>query len=130
MGLKLKIIDLNGIYLEDEVDLLCIKTTAGELTILANHIPLITNILISRFYTIKNRKRIDYAIAGGTLFVSDKDCNIITTAVESQAEIDFKRAELAKARAEERINKADKDTDIRRAEVALQRAVNRLSLKD
>ena len=40
--MKLKIINLEGIYLSLDVDSIVIKTIAGELTILNKHLPLIT----------------------------------------------------------------------------------------
>ena len=71
----------------------------------------------------------NFAIAGGTLFVSETECKIITSAIEKETEIDFSRAQKAKERAEKRLNAKDEDIDIKRAEIALKRAINRLTLK-
>ncbi len=129
MKLKLTIIDLEGIYLKKEVDLVNLTTASGNVTILANHLPLISTIDISHLY-IKNDGIItNYAIAGGTLFVSETECKIITSAIESDSEIDFTRAKNAKERAERRMSSADSDIDLKRAEIALKRAINRLTLK-
>ncbi|MCI5745907.1 MAG: ATP synthase F1 subunit epsilon [Erysipelotrichaceae bacterium] len=127
MKLKLKIIDLHGIYFQGEVDLLNIVTSSGEITILANHLPLISSINISHMYYKNDGVITTFAIAGGTLFVDEHECKIITPAIESSSEIDFLRALKAKERAEHRLNNKDENTDIKRAEVALQRALNRLS---
>ena len=70
----------------------------------------------------------NYAIAGGTLFVTESECKIITSAIENEAEIDYSRAQNAKERAEKRLLNKNEDIDIKRAEVALKRAINRLSL--
>lgn len=129
MKLKLTIIDLNGIYLEDEVDLINLTISSGNVTILANHLPLISNIEISHLYTKKDGVITNYAIAGGVLFVSDEGCKIITQAIENENEVDFTRAQLAKDRAEERISLNDGNVDIKRAEIALKKAINRLSLR-
>lgn len=129
MKLKLKIIDLNGVYLDSEVDLVNVVTTNGTLTILANHLPLIANIKISHMYTKTNGVILNYAIAGGVLFVSESECKIITSAIENASEIDFTRASNAKDRALERLKNKDENTDVKRAEIALTRAINRLSLK-
>ena len=130
MGLKLKIIDLDGIYFQDEVDLINLTIASGNVTILQHHIPLISSIDISHMYVKKNNETIYYAIAGGTLFVTESECKIITTAVESKDEIDYERASKAKERALDRLNseKSD-DIDLKRAEIALKRAINRLSLR-
>ena len=71
----------------------------------------------------------NFAIAGGTLFVSESECKVITSAVEKENDIDFTRAEQARKRAEERLANKNEDLDIKRAEVALKRALNRLSFR-
>ena len=129
MKLKLKIIDLDGVYYSNDVDLVNIFTSSGNLTILANHLPLISNIEISHLYIKEDGVITNFAIAGGTLFVSESECKIITPAIEKESEIDFTRASKAKERAEERLALKSDDIDIKRAEVALKKAINRLSLK-
>ncbi|MBQ8206033.1 MAG: ATP synthase F1 subunit epsilon [Bacilli bacterium] len=129
MKLKLKIIDLDGVYYSNDVDLVNIFTSSGNLTILANHLPLISNIEISHLYIKEDGVITNFAIAGGTLFVSESECKIITPAIEKESEIDFTRASKAKERAEERLASKSDDIDIKRAEVALKKAINRLSLK-
>lgn len=128
MKLHLKIINLEKEYFNGDVDLLNVNTTAGELTILANHQPIITNIKVSHMYVVIDGTTIDYAIAGGTLFVNEEGCKIITSAIESADEINEERANASKLRAEERINKANDAIDMARAESSLKRAINRLSV--
>ena len=129
MKLKLKIIDLDGVYFEKEVDLLNVTIASGNVTILANHLPLISSIDISHMYIKEDGVITNFAIAGGTLFVSEKECKVITSAIEKESEIDFDRANDAKKRAENRLSKKDENIDIKRAEVALRRAMNRLSFR-
>lgn len=132
MKLKLEIINLEGQYLSKEVDFVNVVTIAGELTILANHLPLITTLKISHLYFSIDDEVTYFAIAGGTLFVSEDGCKIITSAIEKEDEIDFDRAQNAKNRALDRINahNNNESIDIKRAELALLRAVNRLSFKE
>ena len=129
MKLKLKIIDLDGVYFDSEVDLLNVTIASGNVTILANHLPLISSIDISRLYIKEDGVITNFAIAGGTLFVSESECKVITSAVEKENDIDFTRAEQARKRAEERLANKNEDLDIKRAEVALKRALNRLSFR-
>ncbi len=125
--MNLKIINLDGIYLQKEVDSITIRTVNGELTILKNHIPLITICEISILKIKIDGVYYHYALAGGTLFVSETETKIITPAIESEDEIDFERANQAKERAQKRLN--DPNHDTKKAEIALKRAMNRLSLK-
>lgn len=128
MKLHLRIIDLDGEYFSQDVDFVIVNTSDGEITVLANHIPLISNIKISRL-TISNDEEVtEYAIAEGTLFISETECKIITTAIEKTDEIDENRAQDAKRRAEERIKAQDDSIDMARAQAALARAINRISL--
>ena len=53
---------------------------------------------------------------------------ILTDAIESKEEIDLRRAEEAKQRAEARLD--DPNMDMRRAEVALKKEINRISVKN
>ena len=129
MKLKLKIIDLDGVYFDSEVDLLNVTIASGNVTILANHLPLISSIDISRMYIKEDGVITNFAIAGGTLFVSESECKVITSAVEKENDIDLTRAEQARKRAEERLANKNEDLDIKRAEVALKRALNRLSFR-
>lgn len=129
MKLKLKIIDLDGVYFEKEVDLLNVTIASGNVTILANHLPLISSIDISHMYIKEDGVVTNFAIAGGTLFVTESECKIITSAIEKESEIDFDRALSSKQRAEKRLADKEDNLDIKRAEIALKRAINRLSFK-
>lgn len=129
MKLKLKIIDLDGVYFEKEVDLLNVTIASGNVTILANHLPLISSIDISHMYIKEDGVVSNFAIAGGTLFVTESECKIITSAIEKESEIDFDRALSAKQRAERRLADKEDNLDIKRAEIALKRAINRLSFR-
>lgn len=129
MKLHLKIINLEGVYIEKNVDFLNINTEAGELTILAKHQPLITNINISTLYYGDEGKNYYYAISGGTLFIDEKECKIITSAIEDKDSIDVERANKSKERATIRLNdKNNPDIDFVRAEASLKRAINRINL--
>lgn len=131
MKLHLKIINLEGVYLEKDVDFLNINTTSGELTILANHQPLITNINISILYYGVDDENYYYAISGGTLFIDEKECKIITSAIEDKKSIDIERANNSKDRATKRLSDTNnQNIDFARAEASLKRAINRLNLKN
>ena len=129
MKLKLKIINLEGIYLEQEVDYINLTIASGNVTILARHIPLISSIKISHMHIVNDNIETQYAIAGGTLFVDEEGCKIITPAIERSDEIDFERAMQSKERAEQRLALENDDIDYKRAQVSLLRALNRLTFK-
>lgn len=126
---KLKIITPHGVYQEVEIDQINLRTTAGQIGILAHHIPLASAVEISQMSYIIDGKKTYFAVAGGFVHVNENETTLIANAIESQEEIDLKRAEQAKQRAEDRLKNKNPDTDILRAEIALRRAITRIHVK-
>lgn len=125
---KLKIVTPRGIYKETEVEMINLRTTSGQIGILANHLPLASAIDISEMNYIIQGERYKFALAGGFVYVNDDETTIIANAIESPEEIDLRRAEEAKRRAESKLQ--DKDGDILRAEIALRKAILRIRVKN
>ena len=92
------------------------------------HLPLITVLGYGTLRIIDNNETVKTAsMFGGFAEVDKEGINILTDASEWADEIDIKRAEEAKARAEERLGGAKiDDFDEIRAELALKRAIIRL----
>ena len=65
---------------------------------------------------------------GGYISVQKDKTTIVTDSAEWPEEIDVERAQRAKQRAEERLEKRPEGLDIVRAENALKRALNRLEV--
>ena len=128
--LKIKILTPNGIYLEDDIYRLDVRTQSGNMGILHNHSPLVSSLDIAKMQIItKDQKPKIYALHGGLLNVIGKEAVIITSAIESQEAIDKKRAQIAKDNAEKIITKTSKeDRNYLSAELALKRAITRLKL--
>ena len=101
---KLKIITPQGIYQEVEIDQINLDTTAGQIGILAHHIPLASGVKVSQMNYIIDGKRTYFSVAGGFIYVNEIETTLIANAIESQEEIDLERAQEAKRRAEEKLN--------------------------
>lgn len=129
MSIHCRIITPEGIYKEMEADIINIDTTEGQQGILPNHLPLVTMLKIGKISTDENGTRQEYAAAGGLFYFRDNKAEILTDAIENKEEIDVKRAEDAKKRAEERISSNNPNIDLQRAQIALEKAMNRLSVK-
>ncbi len=124
----LKIVTPSGVYAEKDVEILNIRTTMGQMGILANHLPLASAIEISEMNFVENNQRTFYAIGGGFVYVGDKETTIIANSIESKEEIDLARAMQAKERAQRRLETSD--GDLLRAEIALKKAINRINVKN
>ena len=127
---KLKIITPQGIYQEVEIDQINLDTTAGQIGILAHHIPLASGVKVSQMNYIIDGKRTYFSVAGGFIYVNETETTLIANAIESQEEIDLDRAQQAKKRAEERLKQTSNDIDSMRAEIALKRAITRIHVKN
>ena len=129
MNFTLKIVTPKGIYLEKEIESLTVRTTDGQIGILAHHLPLASPLEIAEMHFMANGQKEEYAVAGGFVYVGKDVTTIIANAIESQEEIDLERAQAAKKRAEDRLHSGSADIDYIRAEIALKKAINRINLK-
>jgi len=128
--LHLKIVTPQGTYRDVEADIVNVRSTNGMLGILPRHIPLATGVEISELNYKNDGESYDFAVSGGFMYVGDNsDVTVIVNSCESPEEIDLRRAEEAKARAEGRLKNPSQDIDLKRAEVALKRAINRIHVK-
>mgnify|MGYP000009410390 FL=1 len=127
---KLKIITPKGVYQEVEVNQLNLRSTGGQIGILAHHIPLATGVEISMMSYIIDNQRYEFAVGNGFIYVNDNETKLIVDSIESKEEIDLNRAKEAKKRAEERIKNSSESTDLQRAEIALKKAINRIRVKE
>ena len=127
---NLKIVTPKGTYQDVDIEQVNLRTTAGQVGILAHHMPLASGIEISEMSYIKDKKRYEFAIAGGFVYVSETDTTIIANAIESKEEIDINRAKEALERAEQRLKDKQQNIDYMRAEMALKRAITRINVKN
>lgn len=129
ISFHLKIVTPRGTYREVDVEQVNLRTTAGQIGVLAHHMPLASGIEISQMSYIKDNKREEFAIAGGFVYVGVNETTIIANAIESKEEIDVNRAQEARRRAEQRLKEKSETVDYTRAEVALKRAMTRINVK-
>ena len=126
--LSVKIITPLGLYDESVVEEIQCVSQLGELGLLPNHMPLIAMLKTSKLTLKVNGEKKEFAISGGLLHLFDNQVKILTDAIEGKDEIDIERAQRAKERAMQRLEKKDSRTNMDRAELALLRAINRISV--
>jgi len=99
----------------------------GFLGVLANHAPLITALRPGPLTLRHPDGRVEVlSVSGGFLEVSRNRAVVLADAVERPEEIDVTRAEAAAGRARQRLKENAVDLDMLRAEMALARAFNRV----
>lgn len=123
----LEIVTPDRLFFSEKVEMVIVRGLEGDLAVLKGRTPITTPLKIGQVRITQNGKERIAAVVNGYISVLGDKTTIVTEAAEWPGEIDVKRAEEAKRRAEELIQKANDDIDIMRAELALKRALNRLN---
>ncbi len=127
---RLRIVTPTGELYNDEAEMVIMRTSVGDIGILASHQPLTTTLDYGVLRIINGDKEIKSTIFGGFVSVTPESVTLLTDASEWIEDIDVERARAAKQRAEDRIKSGRDDIDILRAELALRRALIRLECKN
>lgn len=128
--LDLKIIKPQETVLEDSFEHIIIPGKAGDFGIYPGHTPFIS-VIRPGILELYNGENVDkYALHDGYVTVENDQVTILCEVIEHKDQIDIKRAQSAKKRAEDRIKSGKEDIDFRRAEIALKRALARLDISE
>lgn len=115
------------VFYKDDVTMVELATTEGEIGIYAEHIPL-TSVLVPCVMNVHVDGEIKKAaVHGGIIEILKDKVTILAEVAEWPEEIDVNRANEAKIRAERRLSSHDSNVDIVRAEAALKRSLARLN---
>jgi F-type H+-transporting ATPase subunit epsilon len=129
MKFKLDIVTPERQIWSDDVDFVTIPTIQGEITVLANHVPIVSIIEPGELKIRKENENIFMAVTGGFFQVTGKKVTILADAAERAEEIDIERAERAREHAKKLLEEK-KVEKIPNAEAiaALQRSLARLKV--
>lgn len=109
-----------------DVDSVTVPANTGYLGILPGHAPLLAELGIGEIEYTVNGKAEYLFCSWGFLEVLPDRVVLLAQAAESGSDIDIKRAEEAKTRAEKMLASPSVDIDFDRAQLALMRAITRL----
>jgi F-type H+-transporting ATPase subunit epsilon len=99
--IKFKIVTPERTVFEDTVVQATLPTTDGEITILPNHRSYIASLNPGEIMLKRDGKEILLSISGGFIEFNNNELVVLADTAERAEEIDLKRAEEAKKRAEE-----------------------------
>ena len=100
----LKIVTVDGLAFEGDVQRLMFRSTHGDLAILARHINYCTAVGIGTAHVVlEDGSERTAACIGGMCSMMDNECHLLPTTWEWSEDIDVERAEAAKARAEAKL---------------------------
>ena len=132
MPLSVEIITAEEIVqTEENLDVLIVTGSEGQLAILPRHAPLMTTLDYGELIFRRGTNETSFAIGGGFLEVHSDKVTVLADVAENADEIDAERAEEARKRAEERLQNPNTDqtsVDLARAQASLQRALLRLNV--
>ena len=125
----LKIVTPDGQRFEGLAKELTVRTTTGDIGILAGHINCVAPLGMGRATIVLEDGVRHGACIGGMLSVLDGYVTVLASAFEWADQIDVQRAESSESRARAVLdNKNASDTDLRLAEARLKRALVRKSV--
>ena len=124
------IVTPDGLEYSGEIESLLIRTDDGDVEILAGHTDLLSSVGVGRARIIENGVKRFAAVNGGFLAIKDKQVKLCAITFEFADQIDKRRAEEAKERAEEALKSAKSQMDIDLAKAKLLRATSRIGVAD
>lgn len=126
---KLKIVTPDGLIFDGEAEQLTVRTTGGDVGIMARHIDYVAALGMGRAVIEANGTRRTAACIGGMVSVKNGEVTLVPTTFEWADQIDEARAERSLARAKQTIQQADaSDMELKLAEARMKRALVRKSV--
>ena len=126
----LQIVTPDGIFFDGMAESLLVRSETGDIEILAGHADLFSSLGIGRARIKADGKSRTASVSGGFISVSKDGAEVVATTFEYADEIDAKRAEAAKERAEAAIRDAKDAAEIEQARLKLMRAINRINVAE
>lgn len=125
----LQIVTPDGLYYDGEAEKLIVRSTTGDVCILAHHINYVTALGMGVAKVTIDGKDRRAACVGGMLSVHEGEVKLVSTTFEWSEDIDLERAHRAEERAKEKLAHRDTlgDQELALAEAKLKRALIRQS---
>ena len=126
---SLTIVTPDGLLFEGQAEALTVRTTGGDMGILAGHTNCVAPLGMGRATVIVDGQWRYGACIGGMVSVLDGSVRLVPTTFEWADQIDTARAKASEERAKTVLeDKTSSDTDIRLAEARLKRSLIRQSV--
>ncbi len=127
--IKLEIVTPESKIYSDNVDMVTLTGTEGEMGILPQHMPLMTQLVAGEIIAQKGKETIFIAVGDGFVQVTGDRVAILTDMAVNAENIDEAKAEEALRRAEARLAEKISDEEAARVQAALMHATTQLKVK-
>ena len=125
MPFKLKIVTADGLFFDGEAEQLIVRTTTGDIGIMARHMNYVAPLGMGRAVVITGGERRTAACIGGMVSVMNGEVTLVPTTFEWAEDIDVERAERSYQKASKIMEENNSETDVKLAKAKLSRAMVR-----
>lgn len=130
--MELEVVTPEKLVLRENVDEVVVPGLGGELGILPEHTPLISQLQSGVLTYRKGSEKKSLHVSGGFVEVLPTRVSVLAEVAESPEEIDYQRAQEARSRAEKQLaaslSAASGEVDVELVKEKLQRAITRMEL--
>jgi len=127
--IKLEIVTPEAKTFSDDVDMVTLTGTDGEMGILPQHMPLMTQLVAGEIHAKKGNENIFLAVGDGFVQVTGEKVAILTDMAIKAENIDEAKAEEARQRAEARLAEKLSAEDTATVQASLMNALAQLKVK-
>ena len=126
--IDLQIVTPERMIVQEQVDEVQIPGSGGYFGVLPGHTPLLASLAVGELWYRKGTEKTYLSIAFGFAEVLPDRVTILARLAERAEEIDVARAEAARTRAQQRVERPQSEVDYERARVALIKSLTRLQV--
>ena len=127
--LKLEIVTPEAKTFSDDVEMVTLTGSEGEMGILPQHMPLMTQLVAGEIIAKKGAETIFLAVGDGFVQVTGEKISILTDMAVRAENIDEAASEQARQNAEARLAQKISDEDAAQVQAALAHATTQLNVK-
>ena len=127
---NLKIVTPDGLFFDDEVESVLVRTDDGDVEFLAGHIDYMASLGTGRARIKQDGKDRFASVSGGFVTVKGGEVKLVAVTFEFRENIDLERAKAARDTAKAHISTASDDKAMKLAKAKLQRALNRIDVAE
>ncbi|MGA3266174.1 MAG: F0F1 ATP synthase subunit epsilon [Verrucomicrobiota bacterium] len=127
--IKLEIVTPEAKIFSDDVDMVTLTGTEGEMGILPQHMPLMTELVAGEIIVKKGKDTLYLAVGDGFVQVTGDRVSILTDMAISADNIDEAKAEEARQRAEARLAQKVSEEEAAHIQAALAHATTQVNVK-
>ena len=113
---------------EKEVERIIVRTTEGDMGILAKHAPLVAELTYGEMKIKKSDKESSYYVSGGFLEISKERVLVLADQIIKSDEIDVESAKRDKEIHEAKLKKLTEDREIASTQRALQESLTKINI--